>query len=89
MTSGKEKDRLDRFRAHIQCQLESCSDGVVHQTRFAEMWPKHAEEIKQELKEREESIVWLRDVIAELDQFERDEESENCWQNRSQNQSSY
>ena len=76
MTNGKEKDRLDRFRAHIQFQLESCMDDVVHQTRFAEIWPKHAAEIKQELKEREESIVWLRDMIAELDEFDRIEENE-------------
>ena len=74
MTNGKEKDRFDSFRAQIQFRLESRIEHVGHQARFAKMWPERAEGIKQELKELDESIAWLRDVVSELDDFEREEE---------------
>lgn len=66
-------DRLDRFRASIKWKLERDIEHVGHQTKFAKMWPDRADGIRQELQELDKLIADNRDILASLDDFEREE----------------
>lgn len=70
-------DRLDRFRTHIQRKLEDDIDRVGELAKWCKHWPQRVEEVALEQKELNKSIPELRDTLAYLDDFEREERDTN------------
>lgn len=73
----RPKDRLERFRNHIQRKLETDIERVGELASWCKLWPQRASEVRLEQEELDCSIPELRAVIAYLRDFENEERQAN------------